>query len=265
MPAQRDPATEAARAYERLHVDALFRVWADPVLDAARVGPGESVLDVACGTGVLARAAYDRVGPHGTVVGSDIDPGMLSVAASIEPAIRWVRAEAGRQPLEDDSCDAVVSQFGMMFFPDPVQAVREMVRCTRAGGLVVVAVWDDLERSPVYPACVDLLQRRAGTAAADALRAPFVLGDVTRLQGLFEAAGAAPVSITSERRPAVFPSVRSMVEADLRGWLPVLGVHLDADLVEDLLVEAEDLLREHVAPDGRMVFDAPAHVVVVRS
>lgn len=265
MTEQRDPATQAAWAYERLHVDALFRVWADPVLDAAGVGPGESVLDVACGTGVLARAAYDRVGPQGTVTGSDIDPGMLAVAASIEPGIRWVRAEAGQQPLEDDCCDAVVSQFGMMFFPDPVAAVSEMVRCTRPGGLVVVAVWDDLDRSPVYPAWVDLLQRRAGTAAADSLRAPFVLGDVARLQGLFEAAGAAPVSITSERRPAAFPSVRSMAEADLRGWLPVLGVHLDDDLVEDLLAEAEELLAAYVAPDGRMVFDAPAHLVVVRA
>ena len=263
MPDQRDPAVEAAWAYERLHVDAMFGQWADPVLDAAGVGPGDTVLDVACGTGVLARAAYGRVGPRGSVTGTDIDPGMLAVAASIEPGVDWVAAEAGHQPLREDCCDAVVSQFGLMFFPDPVAAVREMVRCTRPGGLVVVVVWDSLEHSPVYSTCVDLLQRRVGTRAADALRAPFALGDAARLRAVLRAAGAAPVTILDERRSAVFPSVRALVEADLRGWLPVMGVHLEDDLVEDLVTEAEDLLRAYVDTDGRIAFDTPAHLVVV--
>jgi SAM-dependent methyltransferase len=70
---------ETARRYEALHVPALFREWAPRVLDAAAVGPGDRVVDVACGTGVVAREAAKRVGPTGAVVGIDPDYGMIAV------------------------------------------------------------------------------------------------------------------------------------------------------------------------------------------
>lgn len=260
-----DPAVEGARAYEALHVGALFRQWAEPVLDAAGVSVGHRVLDVACGTGIVARHALGRVGPTGSVTGLDIGPGMLAVAQSIEPAVDWIEGDAGRLPFGDDAFDAVVSQFGLMFFPDRVQAIREMLRCARPGAGVAVAVWDALENSAAYPISVDLLHRRAGAAAADALRAPFVLGDTARLAGLFEEAGATSVSIDTRHGTARFPSVRSMVEADLRGWLPVMGVVLDDDLIEQILAEAQVVLGDYVTADGQMVFDAPAHIVTARA
>ncbi len=128
-----------------------------------------------------------------------------------------------------------------------------------------MAVWDSLERSEAYPISVDLLNRRAGPAAADALRAPFVLGDTDELRSLFEEAGASKVSIDTRHGTARFPSVRSMVEADLRGWLPVMGVVLDDDLIELVLAEAEETLSEYVTADGQMVFDAPAHIVTAQA
>ena len=265
MPDQLDPTVEAAWAYEGLHVNALFRQWAEPVLDAAGVTAGNRVLDVACGTGVVAREALGRVGLTGSVAGLDIDSGMLTVAESIEPGVSWTEGAAGTIPFDDDEFDAVVSQFGLMFFPDRVQAVREMLRCAKPGVPVVVAVWESLERSEAYPASVDLLDRRAGPAAADALRAPFVLGDSDELRGLFEEAGSSAVSIETRHGTARFPSVRSMVEADLRGWLPVMGVSLDDDLIELILADAEDALSEYVTDDGEMVFNAPAHVVTART
>ena len=258
-------AIEGARAYEDLHVNALFRQWANPVLDAAGVASGDRVLDVACGTGVVAREALARVGANGSVTGLDIGAGMLAVAESIEPGIVWVEGDAGRLPVDDDDFDAVVSQFGLMVYPDRVQAVREMLRCTRPGHRVVVAVWDSLERSEAYPISVDLLDRRAGRAAADALRAPFVLGDVDELGAMFDEAGASSTSIETQHGTARFPSVRSMVEADLRGWLPVMGVVLDEDLIESILAEAEVVLGEFVTADGAMTFDAPAHIVTAHT
>ncbi len=260
-----DPAVEAARQYERLHVAALFGQWAQPVLEAAGVEDGHSVLDVACGTGVLARAARARVGSTGSVTGLDVAPGMLAVARSIEPSVTWIEGEAGALPFDDDRFDVVVSQFGLMFFPDREGAIREMLRCLRPGGSVAVAVWDSLEHSEAYPISVDLLERRAGAAAADALRAPFVLGRISELRALFEKAGADVVSIETQHRTASFPSVRSMVEADLRGWLPVMGVHLDDDLIRSILDEAEDALGDYTTADGAMVFDAPAHIVLARA
>ncbi len=139
-----------------------------------------------------------------------------------------------------------------------------MLRCVEPGQRVVVAVWESLDRSDAYPISVDLLLRRAGPAAADALRAPFVLGDIDELVALFGEAGASAVSVDTRNGTARFPSVRSMIEADLRGWLPVMGVFLDDDVIELILTEAEDELREYVTADGTMAFNAPAHIVTAQ-
>jgi len=125
-------------------------------------------------------------------------------------------------------------------------------------------VWDDLERSAVYPIEVELLERRAGRAAADALRAPFVLGNVDELLALFRGAGVNSVEIRMKTGTARFPSIRAMVEADLRGWLPVMGVELAQDLIEGILLETEDALREFVTPEGQVVFDSPALIITGR-
>jgi SAM-dependent methyltransferase len=259
-----DDAVEAARAYEGLHVDALFRQWAAPVLEAAGVAAGSRVLDVACGTGIVAREAVLRVGSAGSVTGLDIDAGMLAVAESIEPGVDWRDGDAADLPFGADEFDAVVCQFGLMFVPDRVGAVREMLRCAKPGARVVVAVWDSLERSEAFPISVDLLNRHAGAAAADALRAPFVLGDAEELRNVFDQAGASVVSIDTRTGTARFPSVRTMVEADLRGWLPVMGVFLDDVLIEAILDEADEALRDYVTDDGTMVLDATAHLVTAQ-
>ena len=108
----------AATAYEDLFVPAIFQQWAPLVVRAANVQSGQRVLDVACGTGVLAREAALRVGSSGHIAGLDITPGMLEVAKRIAPAIEWKQGPADALPFPDQSFDAVVSQFGLMFFPD---------------------------------------------------------------------------------------------------------------------------------------------------
>jgi len=252
---------DAANAYEQLHVPALFGQWAPHVLDAAGVGPGQRVLDVACGTGVLAREAVARVGPEGGVSGIDPDPGMLAVAARLAPGVAWRQGTADDMPYPDGSFDAVVSQFGLMFFPDRHASLREMLRVLAPGGRMAVAVWDTLENSHAYPIEVALLQRIAGQRAADALRSPFLLGDTRELLGLFDSAGVDSVRIVTRTGTARFPSVRSMVEADLRGWLPVMGVMLEEDRIRRILTEAEDALHPYVTEEGQVVFDSPAHIV----
>ena len=260
-----DPALQeqitAAEAYEGLYVPALFHQWAARVLDAARVEPGQRVLDVACGTGVLAREAAVRVGPTGFVAGVDIEPGMLAVAERLAPAVEWRVGSAEALPYPDGSFDAVVSQFGLMFFPDRREALREMLRVLAPKGHLAVAVWDSLQNSAAYPIAVELLERLAGPPAADALRAPFVLGDTEELASLFESAGATTVRVATHHGTARFPSIRTMVEADLRGWLPVMGVMLEEPLIEQILAEAETALQEYVTPEGEAVFDSPGHII----
>ena len=259
-----DPAiqqqVDAATAYEALFVPALFQEWAPRLVAAAGIERGERVLDVACGTGVLAREAATRVGPRGFVAGLDPNPGMLAVAERLAPRIEWRQGSAEALPYDDGAFDAVVSQFGLMFFTDRAQALREMLRVLAPEGRMAVAVWDEVEHTPAYAALVDLLDRRAGSRAADALRAPFALGRRDELMALLESAGAPSPAITTHRGTARFPAVRTLVEAELRGWLPVMGVMLPETLIQGLLEESEGVLREFVGADGSAVFDMPAHI-----
>ena len=256
---------DAAKVYESLFVPALFGQWAPEIGDAARVQPGQRVLDVACGTGVLARAILARTGPSGQVVGLDPNPGMLAVANELAPAVTWRQGAAESMPFPDQSFDAVVSQFGLMFFQDRQQAVREMLRVLTTEGRLVVAVWDALETMPAYATEVALLERLAGLPAAEALRAPFVLGNRDDVLAMFTNAGAASVVITTRHGTARFPSVRVMVEADLRGWLPVMGVVLTEEQIGRVLSEAEVELAQYAGSDRRVAFDVRAHVVAARN
>jgi ubiquinone/menaquinone biosynthesis C-methylase UbiE len=256
-----EAAIAAVSAYEGLHVPALFKQWAVRVVDAAKVRDRERVLDVACGTGILAREAALRVGSHGSVAGVDPNPGMLAVAERLEPSIQWREGVAESLPYPDDSFDAVVSQFGLMVFTERSAAIHEMIRVLIPGGRMAVAVWESLERSQAYPLLVALLERIAGSQAAEALRAPFVLGDRTQLAELFQSAGVESVDVTTHRGTARFPSVRAMVEADLRGWLPVMGVVLPEEQVQLVLEEAEHALSRYVTADGTVEFESPAHIV----
>ena len=249
---------EAASAYERLFVPALFQEWANRVADAAGLRPGQRVLDVACGTGVLARAVAARVGPVGSVVGIDMNPGMLTVAGQIAPALDWRQAQAESLPFEDRSFDAVVSQFGLMFFGDRQAALREMGRVAVPGGQLVVAVWDSLEHSPAYAMEVALVERHAGSRAGVPLRSPFSLGDPLLLTALFADAGLSDARVTTYPGTARFPSIRSMVEADLRGWLPLMGVDLDPMTTDAILADAETALRSFVSSSGSVEFACPA-------
>lgn len=259
-----NPAFEAqvaaAKAYEALLVPALFGQWASLVVDLANLVEGERVLDVACGTGVLARSAQRRTGPRGYVVGLDPSPGMLAVAKELAPSVDWRQGMAESLPFPDASFDAVVSQFGFMFM-DRDKAAHEMLRVLRPDGRVVVAAWDSTDNIPAYATEIALLERIAGTRAADALRAPFVLGDRERFAEIFRNAGASSVVINTAKGIGQFPSIRAMVEADLRGWLPVMGVHLTEEQISRILEEAQDALAVYVSRDGRVTFDASAHLL----
>ena len=253
---------DAAKAYEALFVPALFGQWATQVADTAQIQSGQRVLDVACGTGVLAREVLARVGSKGTVAGLDANPGMLATAREIAPGVDWTQGVAEALPYPDNSFDTVVSQFGLMFFADRAQAIAEMRRVLVPGGRLVVAVWDCLDNIPAYAALVALLERQAGTRAANALRAPFVLGNRQRLANVFVDGGVTPTDIAVHPGTAQFPSLSAMVDAELRGWLPVMGVVLAERQMAPILQQAHQVLGSFVTVEGRLVFALPALLVL---
>lgn len=250
---------DAAAVYEEFFVPALFQQWAGRVANAADVRAGERVLDVACGTGVLARAVAERVGQDGTVVGLDLNEGMLKVAKRKAPEIEWRQGRAELLPFDSHSFDAVVSQFGLMFFEDRTAALREMMRVLQPGGRLAVAVWAALEDSPGYAALTELLQRLFGDHAADALRAPFVLGDLQALRSLLDQAGIADAHVTKQDGTARFPSIESWVYTDIKGW--TLADMIDDAQYEQLLAEAQRALQPFVGADGAVAFRMPGHIV----
>src|SRR5690606_25088070 len=179
----------AARAYEALFVPALFGQWAPVVTDAAQVRPGGRVLDVGCGTGILAREIAPRTGPGGHLAGIDPGPGMLAVARQLAPAIEWREGVAEALPFPDQSFDAVASQFALMFATDRRQAVREMLRVLVPGGRLAIAVWDRLDSMPAYASEVALQERVAAGKAAAAPVAPLVPGNRKALPPFLAKAG----------------------------------------------------------------------------
>jgi ubiquinone/menaquinone biosynthesis C-methylase UbiE len=249
----------AARIYDQFFLPALFEEWPEKILAAAGVEAGEKVLDVACGTGVLALAAADKVGPDGAVVGLDVNEGMLAVAREKSSGIEWQHGRAEDLPFPDDSFDRVVSQFGLMFFDDRHAAIQEMSRVLRPGGRLVVAVWDTLENTPGYMAVTRMLQRLFGDAVAESIRAPYVLGATQILGTLFTGVGLVEVDIQTHKGTARFPSLEAWMYTDVKGWT-LAGVLDDAQF-ELLLEEGEKDLGAFVGEDGKVAFPAPAHFV----
>ncbi len=252
---------EAAKAYESLFVPALFYQWASRIANQLNIQPEAKVLDVACGTGVLAREIATKMGGSGEITGLDPLPGMLAVAKEIQPSINWQQGNAESLPFENDYFDVVVSQFGMMFFTDRSEALQEMWRVLRPEGTLIIAVWDQLENTPAYAKVVAMLQREVGRPAAEALNAPYILGKISEVKHIFLHAGLPTPHIQTYQGTAHFPSIQMMVEADLRGWLPVMGVHLSEEQIAVLLNKAEDELNEFLTDGANITFDAPAHII----
>jgi SAM-dependent methyltransferase len=219
------------------------------------------VLDVACGSGVLARQAAARAGASGRVAGVDPAPGMIAAARKVAPAIDWRLGSAEALPFDDGAFDCVVSQFGMMFFPDKAKAAREMHRVLKPGGRLAVAVWNEVAENHAYGDIIAVLDEQVGTAAGDALRLPYSMGDPDEAAGLFAAAGFSDIAVDTREEPARFPSSRTMVEAELRGWLPLFGIVLDEEKIADVLVKSDGRLAKYAADSGEAVFTTSAHIV----
>jgi demethylmenaquinone methyltransferase/2-methoxy-6-polyprenyl-1,4-benzoquinol methylase len=151
----------------------LHHRWRSRAADLAALEPGDSVLDVATGTGDLAIELSGRVGPDGEVVGSDFSEGMLELARQKAPELRFEHGNALALPYDDDSFDAAAVGFGARNFSDLPQGLREMARVVRPGGRVVILEITTPERPPLssffrlwFDRIVPMLGRVAGDSDA---------------------------------------------------------------------------------------------------
>jgi len=251
----------AAEIYEEFFIPALFEQWPPVIADLLQVNQGERVLDVACGSGILARHFVERVGDARLVSAVDINDGMLTVAKRLSPHVQWHCGPAESLPFDSDSFDGVASQFGLMFFENRLAAIREMMRVLKPGRKLAISVWDKLENTPGYASMTNLLQELFGDSIADELRAPFVLGDKKTLTEVICAAGEYDFTIHTMPGFARFPSLDDWIFTDIKGW--TLADKINHAQFELLLRSARKSLKQFTEDNGEVSFAAPAHIVVL--
>jgi SAM-dependent methyltransferase len=194
------------------HWSPTLRAWLGPVtevlLDLARLGPGDRVLDVAAGTGEAALAAAARVGPDGTVLAIDIAANMLAYAegAAFQRGLAnlTTRVMDGEHlTLPDGAFDAALSRLGLSEFPDQRRALAELRRVLRPGGRVALAVWSTPANNPFLVTAVPRIRRAPPPPAQPG---PFSLGGAGVLATLLREAGFADVDVQTVAAPLRLPS-----------------------------------------------------------
>lgn len=258
------PPLHFAQDYERYLVPILFDPWAQVLLQYANLQPGQKVLDVACGTGIVSRQAAAIVGTGGKVTGIDINPGMVSVAKSTPPpsgaAIEWREGNAMALQLPDHTYNAVLCQQAFQFFPDKVQALKEMRRVLVPGGRVVISINRSLAHNPVYRALNDAFVRHLGDAA---LAGPFSFGDDQSLDKLISAVGFQQVAVEIVDLPVRATAPAEFIKSTVLGSAIVVpslqGLDSDSqnELIEQLMQEMQPVFAQHMQ-DGKFAFPVSA-------
>lgn len=268
--AEQPAVSSPAASYEAFQVRYLFGPWSLDLIERARPQPGERVLDLACGTGAVAREVLKRIAPSGTLVGVDINPDMLRVASEVidarEPLVRWLQASAESLPLPDASFDVALCQQGLQFFPDKHGALREVRRVLKPGGRLALSVWRALEHNPVQHA----LSRAADGKLGKAMAIAFGSGENGSLERVLEDAGFQEVRVVSVERVITQPDPDGYVERAVRGAaaaLPELRAMTEderSQLIAAVRAEVAPILRSY-AVDGELRCPMAIHMATARS
>ena len=255
-------STEAAEVYEARFVPAIFGEWAPLLATIAGVAPGQSVLDVACGTGVVARTVVDQQGGDGRVVGVDLNEGMLAVARRIRPDLEWRRADVVDLPFADGAFDTVLCQMALMFFPDRAAAIREMARVTRPGGTVAVCVPAALDAQPAYGPFVEMAVQHAGPTARSLLGSYWSCGDLGELVAWLTGAGLAVTDTWTHLGTAHFDSPEDLAATEVEAS-PLVQL-LPQDVYARIRAGAREVLGPFTDPTGALPAPLRGHLVAAR-
>jgi ubiquinone/menaquinone biosynthesis C-methylase UbiE len=248
-------AGSTAQAYERFLVPAIFAPWGRELVRLADPAPDARVLDVACGTGVLARIAAERLGEDARITGVDLNPDMVAVARTVAPEraepIVFTVGDACSLDLPGADFDTVLCQQALQFFDDRAAALSEMRRVLVPGGRAALSVLRPLRHNHAYGHFADALDHHVGSDAGAMMRAPFPNLAADDLRDLMRGAGfdrvTIRIAVTSVRYPSVAEMVRQeTVSSPLAGRLAESDDASRAALVE----ETGRLLADHLDDEG---------------
>jgi ubiquinone/menaquinone biosynthesis C-methylase UbiE len=243
---QRSQADEVLREWRenafywqkhRATIQTMFQPITQALIEDAGIVEGQSILDVAGGSGEPSFTIAKSVGPNGSVMFTDLVAGMVDGAQSEAQRrglanIKFRQCAADSLPFENDSFDAVTSRLGAMFFPDPLAAMREMLRVTKPSGVLALAVWAKSELNPFFCLVTEVLERHVPTATPPDPNAPgaFRFAEPDTLARILRQAGATKVKerqvefhITAPMSPEEFWEMRSETSGTLREKLVPLS------------------------------------------
>jgi len=263
LPAYSMNRKDFPRMYETALVASLFRPWGELLLDRAQLKPGNSVLDVACGTGIVARLARERLKGTGKVVGVDVSGPMLAVAREMGPGIEWLEGDAAALPVaRDERFDWVFCQQGIQFFGDRSAAARELERVTAPDGALLAAVWCGTETMPVFEALQRVAERHVGAIHDQR----YAFGDGQALKRLLAGAGFSRVEVDEVSQVSRFPA-GDFVGMNAMALVGMSGARLQGEEQERVLelirVESMDAVRPFLEGDT-LVCELRSNIAVAR-
>jgi len=239
-----------------------FGRWAQELLNLVSLRPGESVLDVACGTGVTTRSAKNAVGPYGHVTGLDINAPMLALAAELaeDVDINWMEADVCKNQLEPDTYDAIISQHGYHYFPDKPRALAEFGRVLAPGGRLAFSVWDG--HSAYTSALCTAVEKYISPEVAKKQRSQRETPNAAQLEQAVIDAGFDDVSVKTQTLEIRVPLASEFVPLHL-GSMPIANAFLALSDVEKekLIGTVENALSEHVRKD-QLVYNDSVNVAM---
>jgi len=267
-------AANPAEVYEQFFIPAIFRHWTPMLLEFAQPKPGEHILDLACGTGIVSRFLshiFDsNGGKPGRVVALDINPAMLEVARSKSnsqaPYIEWQEGNAESLLFPDGSFDLVLCQAGLMLFKDRAAAAREMHRVLKPGGRAVVLVWQSLKQNPFAKAFNEPLSRRLGVDIA-VVSPSYSLGSPAELSVLLSAAGFRSVEVYPVQYHTFVDDPASYMELAFKGAAAAVPFYAGLDdktrseLAKDVTRDVEPIMKQYIH-NGRMIHPQAANIAV---
>lgn len=241
-----------AETYDTRVVPPIFVPWVEMILDRIRPRPGEKVLDVACGTGVVARRACARMGGEGHIVGIDVSDEMLAVARATEPRVDWRRGDGTALPIgADEVFDVVTCHQGLQFFPDRAKGAAEMRRALVAGGRLAVAVWGPDTEVPMLHELRKVAEARLGPIT-DRRHS---LGDIEDLERLMHSAGFHRIHAEALSLPTRFEDGAEFVRLNAMALVGMTSTWAGMDRIERarvmdaILADSASVLKANGGPE----------------
>ncbi len=254
-------------AADQEKLDAMMQAMADVAVAAAAVQPGESIIDIGCGTGATALALADAVGPEGRVLGVDISKPMLDVARSRigeRRHVKFIEADAATAHFEAGSADLVFSKFGVMFFADPEAAFRNIYKAMKPGGRLAFICWRALQENPFATIPMGAALKRLPPQPKPDPHAPgpFAFADPVRVGHILVQAGFKTPSFAAFDSEMVIgrKAESAAKEAVLMGMASRLLLEASDEVKQQVIDDLTETYAAHMTPEGVKL---PAHCWVV--